>query len=59
MIYEFKCPECRISLYITRSIHDEVSAPSCPDCKLEGIRVWTAPPITFAGSGFYSTDNKK
>lgn len=57
MIYEFKCPECRISLYLERSIHDEVGAPKCPDCKSDGIRVWNAPPITFKGSGFYSTDN--
>ena len=57
MIYEFKCPHCHISLYLERSIHDEVGAPKCPDCKADGIRVWNAPPITFKGKGFYSTDN--
>jgi putative FmdB family regulatory protein len=56
MKYQYKC-KCGSELEIERSIHAEESAPICMDCHESMSRVWNAPPITFSGSGFYTTDN--
>ena len=59
MNYDYTCPECKVTITIERSIHAEADAPSCSDCQQLMARVWSAPTITFNGSGFYKTDNPK
>ena len=54
MMYEYQCPKCGIKVELERSIHAEADAPMC-DCKEMMQRVWTAPPVKFNASGFYST----
>ena len=58
MNYPYKCNQCGIEFDVERSIHAEASAPNCPECKVEMVRVYTTPSIQFRGSGFYSTDSK-
>ena len=57
MIYDYRCDQCRTELSIERSIHAESSAPLCFSCHIVMIRLWSSPPITFSGEGFYSTDS--
>ena len=58
MIYSYKCA-CGSTLEVERSIHDDAMAPMCMDCHATMQRTWDAPPITFRGKGFYTTDNPK
>lgn len=58
MIYSFKC-QCGNTIDIEQSIHDAIVEPVCTDCHQSMSRSWSSPAITFTGSGFYSTDNKK
>lgn len=55
MIYDYKC-KCGSTLQVERSIHEEASNPVCYDCHESMERVWSSPPVTFIGKGFYSTD---
>lgn len=59
MNYDYKCEKCNSELTIERSIHAEASDPMCFNCHQTMSRVWSSPPVTFSGTGFYSTDYKK
>ena len=59
MNYDYKCEKCNSELTGERSIHAEASVPMCFNCHQTMNRVWSTPSITFNGTGFYSTDNKK
>ena len=59
MKYEYKCGNCQATVEVERSMHAEASNPTCSDCKEIMNRVWTSAPVTFKGSGWYSTDNRK
>ena len=59
MNYDYKCEKCSSELTVERSIHAEASDPMCFNCHQTMSRVWSTPTITFNGTGFYSTDNKK
>ncbi|NBW21834.1 MAG: zinc ribbon domain-containing protein [Caulobacteraceae bacterium] len=56
MLYHYKCLNCSATLSVERSIHAKESAPSCTDCGKAMNRVWSSPPLSFRGPGFYSTD---
>ena len=56
MIYQYKCNACNTELEVERGINEEERYPTCIDCHSTMSRVWTAPPITFSGKGFYTTD---
>lgn len=55
MIYSFKCA-CGSIRDVEQSIHAEVTEPFCTDCHGSMQRIWFSPPVTFTGTGFYSTD---
>jgi predicted nucleic acid-binding Zn ribbon protein len=58
MTYEYKCSIDSEHKYVeVRSINAEVSRTTCAakGCGGKLIRVFSAPPITFKGSGFSST----
>ena len=59
MIYDYTCPECKVTISVERSIHAEADAPTCSQCSQLMARVWSTPTIRFTGSGFYSTDHRK
>ena len=59
MNYDYKCEKCNSELTVERSIHAEASDPMCFNCHETMSRVWSSPPVTFNGKGFYSTDYKK
>lgn len=50
--YDYKCTVCGIVREIFRNLGED-SEPVCCDKNME--RVWTAPPVQFKGTGFYST----
>jgi putative FmdB family regulatory protein len=56
MIYDYKC-RCGSTIQIERSMLDDSINPTCYDCHESMERVWTSPPVSFKGSGFYSTDH--
>lgn len=56
MIYQYKCNQCNTEMEVERSIKDPERAPTCIDCHGTMARIWNAPPITFSGGGFYTTD---
>lgn len=57
-IYEYKCNDCSTQFELRRSFGDESESP-CPSCKGKTRRIFSAVPIIFKGSGFYTTDSKK
>ena len=56
MIYEYECPGCGDVRQIERKMTDPEETIICTNCHNEFRRVWTSPPVTFKGKGFYSTD---
>jgi putative FmdB family regulatory protein len=56
--YEYKCRECNVHFEIVRSI-SETSTVMCDSCGTASERVYSVPGISFNGSGFYVTDNRK
>lgn len=52
--YEYECPGGE-RVIIERSIHEAESNYMCSVCGGKMIRVYTAPPVKFNGTGFYST----
>jgi putative FmdB family regulatory protein len=56
--YEYACKSCGERLEVTQSFTD-APLTTCPACGGELRKVFSAPSITFKGSGFYRTDNRK
>lgn len=54
-LYDYKCTDCGITRTITLSIKAEDFVMKCV-CEKPMIRIYTAPAITFKGTGFYRTD---
>ena len=48
--YDFECKVCTKLIEI-----DEPIPPTCPSCGAVMLRIWSAVPTHFKGSGFYST----
>lgn len=57
--YDYLCPMCNFRTEVNRSIHGEVEDVFCPNDSQLMARIWTAPPVQFNATGFYSTDNLK
>lgn len=57
MIYEYECPGDGEIIEIERAVSEPEIDYACGLCGAKLRRVWSAPVITFKGSGFYSTDN--
>lgn len=56
--YEYACRSCGEHLEVTQSFADAPLA-ECPACSGPLRKVFSPPSITFKGSGFYRTDNRK
>jgi putative FmdB family regulatory protein len=55
--YEYACKSCGQHLEVVQSFTDE-PLKECPACGGALRKVFSAPAITFKGSGFYRTDNR-
>jgi predicted nucleic acid-binding Zn ribbon protein len=53
--YEYKCDNDSEFVVITRGMADDEIIPYCDICNDPMTRVYSAPPVKFNGSGFYST----
>ena len=54
--YEYACKSCGLRLEVTQSFSD-APLTECEGCGGPLRKVFSAPAITFKGSGFYRTDN--
>ncbi len=55
--YEYACKSCGERLEVMQSFTD-APLTECPACGGPLRKVFSAPAITFKGSGFYRTDNR-
>jgi len=55
--YEYACKSCGERLEVVQSFTDD-PLTECPACGGPLRKVFSAPAITFKGSGFYKTDNR-
>lgn len=56
--YEYRCRTCGHGFDIVQAFADD-TLTICPACGGELRKIFAAPTITFKGSGFYATDNRK
>jgi putative FmdB family regulatory protein len=56
-IYEYECKKCHHRFDLRRRFGEDGSA-ECPICGKEAVRIFTAVPVIFKGSGFYITDHR-
>jgi putative FmdB family regulatory protein len=57
--YEYSCPECKARSFVTRGINEDAAVSSCETCGIPFKRVYSSVGVTFSGSGFYRTDNRR
>ena len=58
-VYEYDCMPCGVRVVKERSINDSDPGYSCEICQNKLVRVYSNVGVTFNGSGFYSTENRK
>jgi putative FmdB family regulatory protein len=56
--YTYICQTCGMQFEKHLSISADHEHITCPNGHTQTQRVYTAPRVTFKGSGFYVTDNK-
>ena len=56
--YEYACKSCGEHMEVVQSFAD-AALTECPSCTGPLRKVYGAPGISFKGSGFYRTDNRK
>src|SRR5438045_2713944 len=56
--YEYACKSCGERLEVVQSFTDP-ALTECPNCGGALRKVFSAPSISFKGSGFYRTDNRQ
>lgn len=56
--YQYACTACDHQFEAIQSFSDD-SLTTCPECKGEIRKVYTAVGVVFKGSGFYKTDSTK
>jgi putative FmdB family regulatory protein len=57
-VYEYQCDRCSSRFDVRCGLEDRNGA-RCPSCGGKSRRLFSAVPIIFNGSGFYTTDNRK
>lgn len=53
--YEYSCNNDSFKVTIQRGMTEDEIIPMCDDCNEPMRRVYSAPPVKFNGTGFYST----
>ena len=56
--YEYVCKQCGHLFEIVQSMRDD-PLTECPECGGELRKIFAPPAISFKGSGFYATDQRK
>ena len=56
-IYEYRCRECSHQFEAQQAFTDD-ALTECPNCKGKLKKLFSAPGITFKGSGFYKNDSR-
>lgn len=56
-IYEYRCRECSHQFEAQQAFTDD-ALTECPNCKGALKKLFSAPGITFKGSGFYKNDSR-
>jgi len=57
--YEYDCMACAVRYTKVRAMSDEDPGYTCEICNKPLVRVYSDIGVTFNGSGFYQTDNRK
>jgi putative FmdB family regulatory protein len=57
--YEYDCVSCDTRYTKVRSMSDEDPGYRCETCNKGLVRVYSNIGVTFNGSGFYKTDNRR
>lgn len=55
MTYDYKCDKCSTTQSVERSMSEQEVLPICTACQNHMTRVWSAVPVKFNATGFYST----
>ena len=58
-VYQYKCTDCNKVTEEVRGITENVPDLFCKTCNLTLKRLYSNIGVTFNGSGFYKTDNRK
>jgi len=53
--YDYNCTLDGFTLTVQRGMTEDEIIPMCDTCNEPMVRVYSAPPVKFNGSGFYST----
>jgi predicted nucleic acid-binding Zn ribbon protein len=53
--YEYKCDADNSTITITRGMTEDEIVPYCDTCNEPMSRLYSAPPVKFNTTGFYST----
>jgi predicted nucleic acid-binding Zn ribbon protein len=53
--YDYKCEADNTTITISRGMTEEEIVPYCDSCNEPMSRLYTAPPVKFNATGFYST----
>jgi hypothetical protein len=56
--YQYACADCGHQFEVFQSFSD-ASVTTCPECKGEVRKIYSAVGVVFKGSGFYKTDSAK
>ena len=56
--YDYKCPVCQTDYTEIRGILEKEKKTQCEDCRVDYVRIFSTPAVTFNGTGFYATDKK-
>ncbi len=56
--YQYACADCGHQFEVFQSF-SEASLTTCPECKGEVRKIYSAVGVVFKGSGFYKTDSAK
>jgi putative FmdB family regulatory protein len=57
--YQYKCADCNEITEEVRGITEDIPDLFCKICNLKLKRIYSNIGVTFNGSGFYKTDNRK
>lgn len=50
--YDYRCPTCQRTTTINQPINEPAPGATCDNCRIPMIRNYTAPGVTFRGTGW-------
>ena len=58
-VYQYQCTDCKKTTEVVRGITENTPDLFCKTCNSTLKRIYSNIGVTFNGSGFYRTDNRK